>query len=447
MFNLKYIYSACVEITTDDLVVLCDPWLIGPAYYGTWGHVGLDISKVKANLKRPDYIYISHIHPDHYHPATIRWICGMYPGVQILLASWPSTHKNYLALKLRSDGFTNTVETNEIVVKNTRLCIIPNVLGTKSDIDTALYVEKRENGTIYNFLNLNDCFVSDSLANRVQSLLPPNCSQIDCVALGYTGAGPYPQTYYSYKTQLDVLTRKALEKEAVFKDRYLKAINLFPSKLHVPFAGKYKLLGELSILNPYRGVVDAVDVKEWDPQAVVPADNGEGLLDITTGQLSRARLEPHFNLDSQSEQDKESEYLWDKYLGFEPENSILSRLLLKAATAARQKSPLCTKDLVFTFFVYDRAISVQSVASLENPQSLCQKIASINLNHQVDLTDCARPAYVSSDIFISRKALFLALTGVTHWNNYEVGSVLQVRRSPDIYVPEMQDFLNFLSVA
>ena len=38
------------------------------------------------------------------------------------------------------------------------------------------------------------------------------------------------------------------------------------------------------------------------------------------------------------------------------------------------------------------------------------------------------------------------LTGITHWNNYEVGSVYQVRRVPDKFEPKMQAFLNFLSV-
>ena len=44
------------------------------------------------------------------------------------------------------------------------------------------------------------------------------------------------------------------------------------------------------------------------------------------------------------------------------------------------------------------------------------------------------------------KALFAVLTGITHWNNYEVGSVYQVRRYPDKFEPTMQAFLNFLSV-
>ena len=53
---------------------------------------------------------------------------------------------------------------------------------------------------------------------------------------------------------------------------------------------------------------------------------------------------------------------------------------------------------------------------------------------------------VHSHVFIESKALFAVLTGLTHWNNYEVGSVYQVRRLPDIFIREMYSFLNFLSV-
>lgn len=49
-------------------------------------------------------------------------------------------------------------------------------------------------------------------------------------------------------------------------------------------------------------------------------------------------------------------------------------------------------------------------------------------------------------MFIETKALFAVLTGSSHWNKYEVGSVKQVRRIPDIFVPEMNNYLNFLSV-
>ena len=53
---------------------------------------------------------------------------------------------------------------------------------------------------------------------------------------------------------------------------------------------------------------------------------------------------------------------------------------------------------------------------------------------------------LSNLLFIESKALFAVLTGITHWNNYEIGSVFQVRRYPDVFRREMSGYLNFLSV-
>ena len=48
--------------------VLCDPWFT-PAYFGSWfpfpRNDGLDPERFSS----PDYLYISHLHRDHFDPA------------------------------------------------------------------------------------------------------------------------------------------------------------------------------------------------------------------------------------------------------------------------------------------------------------------------------------------------------------------------------------------
>ena len=52
----------------------------------------------------------------------------------------------------------------------------------------------------------------------------------------------------------------AENKKQMFFKRYLKAIAKIDSVKRLPFAGKYVLKGDLSILNRYRGVSDALEV-------------------------------------------------------------------------------------------------------------------------------------------------------------------------------------------
>ena len=71
--KVRYLYSACVEIETPKLRILCDPWFSEGAFDGSWYH----FPKVKNPIniiKKPDLIYISHIHSDHYDPEFLKKI-------------------------------------------------------------------------------------------------------------------------------------------------------------------------------------------------------------------------------------------------------------------------------------------------------------------------------------------------------------------------------------
>ena len=52
--------------------------------------------------------------------------------------------------------------------------------------------------------------------------------------LGYTGAGPYPQTYFSPETQEEILIEKSKAKKNEFFKRYKNAINEIPSSKDCP---------------------------------------------------------------------------------------------------------------------------------------------------------------------------------------------------------------------
>ena len=66
----------------------------------------------------------------------------------------------------------------------------------------------------------------------------------------------------------EIIKKRHRKKERIF-ERYIKAINIIKSEKRLPFAGKYLLQGNLSILNKYRGVADALDIKDLDQDAIV----------------------------------------------------------------------------------------------------------------------------------------------------------------------------------
>jgi len=68
--KFQYISHATALVEDGGIQVLCDPWLGGRTYYGSWAqYPSPDVTP--ADLADVDYIYISHIHPDHIHEQTL----------------------------------------------------------------------------------------------------------------------------------------------------------------------------------------------------------------------------------------------------------------------------------------------------------------------------------------------------------------------------------------
>ena len=63
--KLTYIKSATCVIKDGSKSILMDPWLVNGEYYGSWFHQKTKDICLK-NIKNINYIYISHIHPDHF---------------------------------------------------------------------------------------------------------------------------------------------------------------------------------------------------------------------------------------------------------------------------------------------------------------------------------------------------------------------------------------------
>jgi len=66
--------------------VLCDPWR-NPAYFASWfvfpDNSGLDWT----SYERPDYLYVSHLHRDHYDPESLRRVART---ATVLLPEYPT---------------------------------------------------------------------------------------------------------------------------------------------------------------------------------------------------------------------------------------------------------------------------------------------------------------------------------------------------------------------
>ena len=262
--KVKYIYSACIITETPDVRILHDPWFTDGIYDGSW----YQFPKVRHPLDSigdVDLIYVSHIHPDHYDPIFLKKYFKKFGSKEILISDH---NPNFLEKKMLGDGFKPTVIKEPLNINNTIVDIVPHKTGSLSDIDSAIFVKYIDSQKVHTVLNINDIVIDEGILSSLEGKL----NDVDIFLCTYTGAGPYPQTYFTKNSSN--LKKEARNKKEQFFKRYKKITKHVNAKVNIPFAGKYLLGGKLSDLNEFRGVADATEILKLDKNALVLSDDG-----------------------------------------------------------------------------------------------------------------------------------------------------------------------------
>ena len=265
--KVKYIKSACVVVESNGVKVLTDPWLVDGEYYGSWCHYPpLEIDK--EYFDNIDYIYISHIHPDHFSKKTFEILNKTIP---VLIHQYSSP---FLKMNIERLGFKvielphnqKTELKNGVTIDilaadncNPELCakfMGCGIVETKfksTQIDSLSVISDGNNSV----LNVNDC--PFELAKESIEVVLKKYNKIDFLLVGYGGAGPYPQCFVLSDDERE----KAEEsKKLQFLLQGEKYISLVNPDFYMPFAGTYTLSGGLSNLQNKRGVPELEEAIE-----------------------------------------------------------------------------------------------------------------------------------------------------------------------------------------
>ena len=422
--SVKYIYSACVITKTNDITILHDPWFTEAIYDGSWFQFP-KITNPLDSIGDVDYIFVSHIHPDHYDGKFLKEYFKKVGVKKIIIANH---QPNHMLGKMRGDGFTPIVLTDVLTIGKTSIEIIPHKTGSASDIDSAIVIKYFGNDKIHCVVNVNDIIFDDDM----RALVKNKAKDIDILLCGYTGAGPYPQTYFSCNDeQLEIEARK---KKLSFFERYKLLTNTLNAKVNIPFAGKYILGGKLSHLNFVRGVADSVEVLEFDKCAVILADNG-GEIDTLTLKANKTRTTNYDKKEIEKVigelKNKKMDY--ERLIALEEINQLpIKRLLYSATKNAVSKSEL-EQDYFFCIKLQTDEYAVINA----------NKNAKEVITYTTDYETLPTPR---SEIEIDVRYLFGLITNVYHWNNAEVGSQFYTKRIPNTFDKKAQTFLNFLAI-
>jgi UDP-MurNAc hydroxylase len=216
---------AGILIDTVDGSIVCDPWFL-PAFRTSWFVFPRNDQLPAALMQRveqADYLYISHLHADHFDEP---WLADhMRRDITVLIPDYPTRE---LERRIRAFGFDDivrTVDTQELALgPSLRVAIhVETSITDGPGGDSALVVS---DGT-GRIVNQNDCRTADLNALRAHG-------PVDLHWLQYSGAIWYPMVYDQPEHVMRTQVAAKVDSQYTRAMRYVEAID---ARAVVPSAG------------------------------------------------------------------------------------------------------------------------------------------------------------------------------------------------------------------
>lgn len=435
--EVQFLRSASVLIEAQGVKILTDPWLVDGEYFGSWAHYP-PCDFEQAALADIDFIYISHIHPDHLSRKTLALLP---PHVPVLIHAYATAFQRtniealgFRAVELphhRRTHLKNGVHINILAADNCDPRVCGKFFGCpqveksfgSTQIDSLAVIDDGRHVV----LNVNDC--PFELARDSLTLVREQYATIDLLLTGYSGAGPYPQCFPKLSPQ--ERERAAAAKKLQFLEQAEAFVSAMRPRYYLPFAGTYTLAGKLARLNAHRGVPELDEACDFFRRTTSPIGDSHsqcvalapgGRLNLATG----VRDGLHAPVDTMAKARYIEEVLAARPLDYEdcrpPDLSELKALVPKAyERMERKRRQLCfqTETKVFVS-LGDRLAARLSLAG-EGFDFVAEEAAASEERFVLFRTD--------------PRLLLWLLQGprYAHWNNAEIGSHIEFERRPNVF--------------
>jgi len=219
--RITFLGQAGLYVETAHGTIRCDPWF-NPAYFASWFPFPSNDHIDPETIGRPDYLYVSHLHHDHFDPEYLKKHVSKH--ATILLPEYPLDH---LELELRKLGFSKFIKAraNEPFETNgLRMMIMPLVAPTDGPIgDSGLAIDDGHT-RIFN--------QNDSRPIELEHL--ERFGPLDAHFLQFSGAIWFPMVYKFHPKVKDAQGRKKRQTEMARALRYVQQVG---AKFVIPSAG------------------------------------------------------------------------------------------------------------------------------------------------------------------------------------------------------------------
>lgn len=240
--KVTFYANAMVLLESTDTRVLCDPWVTfdGQSESGIYNFPECHMTRGDVAAIKPDYIYITHTHTDHFDPPTLE----LFPKDTPILVSY--YEHNFTERAVRGLGFTDV-----------RVAVPDEGLPLNGDdhcwIEPSAYYPDVDSIAVFRLGGQTAINVNDNVFDRDQCLgLRERVGRIDIALIPSGAHGPWPMFFENLSDEekaMHAAKRSADQKEA-FKN-YIRALQ---PRYVVPIAGGIMAGGDKVRQYKYSGI-------------------------------------------------------------------------------------------------------------------------------------------------------------------------------------------------
>lgn len=426
--KLTFIDNACCIVEADGFRILTDPWLSEGAFEGSWYHYP-PIQVCPEDVADVDAVYISHLHPDHYDPKTLR---ALRKDLPIIVLDYD---RNFLHRMLERDGFHNLFPLKPEETKSLgpfQLTMYPPFSrdvfheATIGNIyDSALVFQWKD----FSIFHGND---NNPTLEAAQALRQKH-GKFNLAQLKYNAASPYPACFMNLSEE-----KRLAEAERICArnlDHLVEICRILEPEYVMPFAGSFILAGKQHEKNRYLGTCS------WDTAAAfvrkkIPGQNTLVMNEKQSFDLARKRLSP----------EAYTPIPWEERFAY------LEKHLRTIRYPFEQDSPeKAAQDIQASLVEARRNLWAAQKRYDYVPKHHVYIELETGFFH-IDLSK-SDPEFLGTNAPFHRpylrcrmdsRLLRRILSRQAHWNNAEIGCHIDFYREPDIYEPDLHVMLSFL---
>jgi UDP-MurNAc hydroxylase len=203
--------------------LVCDPWLLGSCYWRSWWNFPEPDPEFIADL-RADYIYLTHLHWDHFHGPSLRRL--FHPATRVLI---PKVLTRRMVEDLRYLGFNSITE----IAHGGRV-----VLGEDFSLRSYQFGLGVDSGVVMSGggVNLFNCNDAKFFGLPLRQILR-DTPRIDFIFRSHSSAAPIPYCVENYER---VLPHSAAQTDAA--EQFARCALHVGARYAIPFASNHCFL-------------------------------------------------------------------------------------------------------------------------------------------------------------------------------------------------------------